>query len=113
MTEEHHTAAQRLKQAKRIVVKVGSNVLTARSSLNLHTIDMISRQICVLLDKGVEVLLVSSGAMAAGLRKMGMDRRPDEVPKRQAIAALGQSGLMNAYDVAKKRWLRSCSPARI
>jgi glutamate 5-kinase len=100
MTEEHHTAVQRLKQAKRIVVKVGSNVLTARSSLNLHTIDMISRQICVLLDKGVEVLLVSSGAMAAGLRKMGMDRRPDEVPKRQAIAALGQSGLMNAYEEA-------------
>lgn len=100
MTEEQQTAVQRLKQAKRIVVKVGSNVLTARSSLNLKTIDMISRQICVLLDKGVEVLLVSSGAMAAGLRKMGMDHRPDEVPKRQAIAALGQSGLMNAYEEA-------------
>lgn len=91
---------QRLKQAQRVVIKVGSNVLTARSSLNLYTIDSISRQICVLLDKGLEVLLVSSGAMAAGLRKMGMDRRPDEIPKRQAIAALGQSGLINAYEEA-------------
>ena len=92
--------AERLKQAQRVVIKVGSNVLTARSSLNLNTIDSISRQICILLDKGLEVLLVSSGAMAAGLRKMGMAHRPDEIPKRQAIAALGQSGLMNAYEEA-------------
>jgi glutamate 5-kinase len=92
--------AQRLKQAHRIVIKVGSNVLTARSSLNLFTIESISRQICILLDRGLEVLLVSSGAMAAGLRKMGLERRPDEIPKRQAIAALGQSGLMNAYEEA-------------
>jgi glutamate 5-kinase len=91
---------QRLKQAQRVVIKVGSNVLTARSSLNLYTIDSISRQICVLLDKGLEVLLVSSGAMAAGLRKMEMSQRPDEIPKRQAIAALGQSGLINAYEEA-------------
>lgn len=91
---------QRLKQAQRIVIKVGSNVLTARSSLNLYTIDSISQQICVLLDKGLEILLVSSGAMAVGLRKMGMERRPDEIPKRQAIAAVGQSGLMNAYEAA-------------
>lgn len=91
---------QRLKQAQRVVIKVGSNVLTARSSLNLDTIDSISRQICVLIDKGLEVILVSSGAMAAGLRKMGLDRRPDEIPKRQAVAALGQSGLINAYEEA-------------
>lgn len=91
---------QRLKQARRVVIKVGSNVLTAHSSLNLDVIDSISRQICILIDKGLEVLLVSSGAMAAGLRKMGFDRRPDEIPKRQAIAALGQSGLINAYEEA-------------
>jgi glutamate 5-kinase len=48
----------------------------------------------------VEVLLVSSGAMAAGLRKMGLQQRPDQIPQRQAIAALGQSGLINAYEEA-------------
>ncbi len=90
----------RLENAKRIVVKVGSNVLTAQNSLNTSALESISRQICVLIDKGVEVLLVSSGAMAAGLRKMGLDKRPDEVPQRQAIAALGQSGLINAYEEA-------------
>ncbi|MCP4011343.1 MAG: glutamate 5-kinase [Proteobacteria bacterium] len=92
--------SMRLRNAKRVVVKVGSNVLTAHSDLNTNAIASISRQICVLIDKGLEVLLVSSGAMAAGLRKMGLERRPDEIPQRQAIAAVGQSGLMNAYEEA-------------
>jgi glutamate 5-kinase len=90
----------RLKSAKRIVVKVGSNVLTAHNSLNIGAIESISRQICTLIDKGVEVLLVSSGAMAAGLRKMRLQRRPDQIPQRQAIAAIGQSDLINAYEEA-------------
>ena len=90
----------RLQQAKRIVVKVGSNVLTARNDLNTNVIESISRQICILIDKGVEVLLVSSGAMAAGLRRMRLSARPDEIPQRQAISAIGQSGLMYAYEEA-------------
>ncbi|MCK5097167.1 MAG: glutamate 5-kinase, partial [Desulfobacteraceae bacterium] len=89
---------QRLNNTKRIVVKLGSNVITAQNGLNLKVIEAISRQISVLMDKGIEVILVSSGAMAAGLRKMKMDRRPDEIPKRQAIAAIGQSEVMNTYE---------------
>ncbi len=89
---------QRLTDAKRIVVKLGSNVITAKNSLNMEVIESISNQISALIDKGIEVILVSSGAMAAGLRKMKMDSRPDEIPKRQAISAIGQSGLMNAYE---------------
>lgn len=75
-------------------------MLTARNSLNTRAIESISRQICTLIDKGVEVLLVSSGAMAVGLRKMGLQRRPDQIPQRQAISALGQSGMINAYEKA-------------
>jgi glutamate 5-kinase len=89
---------QRLKNARRIVVKLGSNVITAQNGLNLKVIEAISHQISVLMDKGIEVILVSSGAMAAGLRKMKMDSRPDEIPKRQAIAAIGQSEVMNTYE---------------
>jgi glutamate 5-kinase len=89
---------QRLIAARRIVVKLGSNVITARNGLNLDVIEAISNQISTLMDKGIEVILVSSGAMAAGMRKMGMDRRPDEIPKRQAISAIGQSGVMHAYE---------------
>lgn len=91
---------QRLKKARRVVVKVGSNVLTAPDGLHIQVLEAISRQISTLIDNGLEVLLVSSGAMAVGIRKMGFDTRPDEIPKRQAIAAMGQSGLMNAYETA-------------
>ena len=91
---------QRLKTAKRVVVKVGSNVLTAPDGLHIDVLEGISRQISALIDQGLEILLVSSGAMAVGIRKMGLDQRPDEIPKRQAIAAMGQSGLMNAYETA-------------
>ena len=89
---------QRLRNAKRVVVKLGSNVITAVNSLDLKVIESISRQINTLMEQGIEVILVSSGAMAAGLRKLGFDKRPDEIPKRQAISAIGQSGLMNAYE---------------
>jgi glutamate 5-kinase len=95
---------QRLKNAKRIVVKVGSNVLTAASGLNMEAVASISAQISALIDQGLEVLFVSSGAMASGLRKLGLSKRPDEIPKRQAIAAVGQSGLMNAYEAAFGRY---------
>ena len=94
---------QRLKSAKRVVVKVGSNVLTAASGLNLDAVASLSAQISDLIDRGLEVLFVSSGAMASGLRKMGLAHRPEEIPKRQAIAAVGQSGLMNAYETAFAR----------
>ena len=90
----------RLKSARRVVVKVGSNTLTAADGLNIDVLESLSHQISTLIDNGREVVLVSSGAMAVGIRKMGFDRRPDEVPKRQAIAAMGQSGLMYAWETA-------------
>jgi glutamate 5-kinase len=93
-----------LKSAKRVVVKVGSNVLTEDNGLNLTTIRSISRQICHLIEKGIEVILVSSGAMAAGIKKVGLEKRPDEIPKRQAVAAIGQAGLMLEYEKAFARY---------
>jgi glutamate 5-kinase len=84
--------------AKRAVVKVGSNVLTEDNGLNLKAMRSIARQICKLIDNGLEVILVSSGAMASGVRKMGLAKRPDELPKRQAVAAIGQAGLMMEYE---------------
>lgn len=86
--------------AKRIVVKVGSNILTKDSGLNLKAVSLISEQICSLIDGGLEVILVTSGAMALGIKKMGLFKRPDEIPKRQAIAAVGQAGLIMEYEKA-------------
>lgn len=90
--------------AKRVVVKVGSNVLTQDHGLNLKAIRSISRQICRLIDGGLEVVLVSSGAMATGVKKIGLDKRPDEIPKRQAVAAVGQTGLIMEYEKAFARY---------
>jgi glutamate 5-kinase len=101
MNEER---ASILYNARRVVVKVGSNVLTEDHGLNLKAIRSISRQICRLIDGGIEIILVSSGAMASGIRKVGLDKRPDEIPKRQAIAAVGQAGLIMEYEKAFARY---------
>ncbi len=85
-------------RAKRVVVKIGSNVLTQNNGLNLKAIQSITRQICRLIDDGREVILVSSGAMASGVKKVGLPKRPDELPKRQAVAAVGQAGLIMEYE---------------
>jgi glutamate 5-kinase len=90
--------------SKRIVVKVGSNLLTEDNGLNISAIRTISRQICRLIQKGIEVILVSSGAMASGIRKVGLTKRPDEIPRRQAVAAIGQAGLIMEYEKAFARY---------
>ncbi len=88
------------KRAKRVVIKVGSSVLTAKTGLNIQAIQSISRQICALMDSGREVVLVSSGAIASGMKKIGLAKKPKEIPKRQAVAAVGQAGLMLEYEIA-------------
>jgi glutamate 5-kinase len=85
---------------KRAVIKIGSGVLTKNDGLNLKAINSISRQICQLIDTGVEIILVTSGAMASGVKKIGLPSRPDDIPKRQAVAAVGQAGLMMEYEKA-------------
>ena len=82
-----HKPKKSAKPLSRVVVKVGSNVLTARAGLNIDAIASISGQICRLLDQGIEIILVSSGAMASGMKKMGLAKRPEAIPRRQAIAS--------------------------
>lgn len=88
---------------KRAVIKVGSGVLTKDDGLNLRAVKSISRQICRLIDRGLEIILVSSGAMASGVRKVGLSKRPNEIPKQQAVAAVGQAGLIMEYEKAFAR----------
>ncbi|RLA87666.1 MAG: glutamate 5-kinase, partial [Deltaproteobacteria bacterium] len=81
-----------LKDIKRIIIKVGSRVLASPSSgLNLEAFASITRQISSLIEKEKEVILVTSGAIAAGMRKMGLKIRPRTIPEQQAAAAAGQS----------------------
>ncbi|MBI9076382.1 MAG: glutamate 5-kinase [Desulfatibacillum sp.] len=85
---------------KRVVVKVGSGILTQETGLNLDTVRNLSRQLAALHNSGREVILVSSGAVAAGVSKMGLAKRPTEIPEKQAAAAVGQASLINEYEIA-------------
>jgi len=101
-----NTAARKqlLGRVKRVVVKIGSGVLTRRSGLNLNVIDDLAADICALKRKRIEVVVVSSGAVAGGLRKLGLSKRPDSVSQMQALAAMGQSRLIMAYEEAFARY---------
>ncbi|MBL7175085.1 MAG: glutamate 5-kinase [Desulfobacteraceae bacterium] len=89
-----------LKPVKRVVVKAGSGILTTKAGLNRRVINGLTIDICALRKKGIEVILVSSGAIASGLKKVGLTRRPESISQQQAVAAIGQSSLMMAYDKA-------------
>lgn len=90
---------QELVQAKRLVVKIGSALLTddgkglARASI-ANWVD----QIAALHASGIEIVLVSSGSVAEGMVRLGLNERPDQLHMLQAAAAVGQAGLVEAYE---------------
>ena len=92
-----------LQKARRIVIKIGSGVLTKTDDLDRAALNTISDQICRLIDQDREILLVSSGAMAVGVKKLNLKTRPEELPSRQAAAAVGQAGLIMEYEKAFRK----------
>jgi len=94
-----------IEKSKRVVVKVGSAVLTNGSCMNLEVIDNIAKELSFLQDMGKEVILVSSGAVAAGRKKILFeDSREITLEEKQALAAIGQSHLMHIYDSAFEKY---------
>ncbi|ADU97275.1 glutamate 5-kinase [Thermovibrio ammonificans] len=93
-----------LKRAKRIVVKVGSQLLSGAEGLNLEFIDELSRQVAKLREAGREVILVSSGAVLAGIKALGLNRKPFSLAEKQALSAVGQPYLMAEYRRAFNRF---------
>jgi glutamate 5-kinase len=91
---------QMMARVRRVVVKVGSGVLTRLNGINLNVIDDLSTEMSALRQKGIELILVSSGAIAGGLRRAGLNKRPASVSEQQALAAMGQSRLIQAYEDA-------------
>ena len=86
-----------VRRARRIVVKVGSGVLTQNGNPHRTVFGQIARQICALWDEGREVALVSSGAIAMGSLALGKLLPGQSIPEKQAAAAVGQIGLSNLY----------------
>lgn len=92
-------------QAKRVVVKIGSALLTNDGKgLDVPSIAGWVEQMAELRNSGVEVILVSSGAVAAGMRKLGWDSRPTETHQLQAAAAVGQMVLVQTYETEFERY---------
>ena len=90
---------QRLLNSRRLVVKVGSALVTNNGAgLALEAIDEWARQIAILLGEGRQVVIVSSGAIAAGMQRLGWAARPHAMHELQAAAAVGQMGLAQAYE---------------
>ncbi|OYW40076.1 MAG: glutamate 5-kinase [Hydrogenophilales bacterium 12-61-10] len=88
-----------VKQARRIVVKVGSSLVTADGrGLDHAALARWAEQIAALAAQGKEVVLVSSGAIAEGIARLGWSKRPKAVNELQAAAAVGQMGLVQAYE---------------
>ena len=84
---------------KRLVVKIGSNILaSAELGLNTRRLRAVAKDISNVLDQGHQVVIVSSGAVAAGLKKLGLKKKPEDIKLKQAAAAIGQSSLMWAYE---------------
>lgn len=88
-----------LQQSKRIVVKIGTSTLTYETGrLNLQRIEQLVRQIADLINRGKEVILVSSGAVGAGLPVLGLTEKPKDISTKQAAAAVGQGILLHMYE---------------
>ena len=93
------TQRENLAQAQRIVVKVGTSTLTyPNGSLNITRIENLVREISDLRNQGREVLLVSSGAIGTGANRMGLQEKPNTLPEKQALAAIGQGTLLHLYE---------------
>ena len=87
------------KTIRRLVVKVGTSTLTyATGNINFRRLGRLVETLSDVANSGIQVVLVSSGAIAVGVGKLGLPARPADIPGRQAAAAVGQSELMFLYD---------------
>lgn len=90
---------QRIKEAKRVVVKIGTSTLTYENGkINIRKFEQIARVLSDINNSGREVVLVSSGAGGAGMGKLGYKEKPKDLRGKQAFAAVGQCELMYMYD---------------
>jgi glutamate 5-kinase len=89
---------ERIKQAERIVIKVGTSTLTYDNGrINLTNMDHLCRSVSNLMNKGKQVILVSSGAIGVGVGRLRLPEKPASIRHKQAVAAVGQCELMKTY----------------
>ncbi|MEG6585743.1 glutamate 5-kinase [Dendrosporobacter sp. 1207_IL3150] len=90
---------ENMASAKRFVVKVGTSTLTHHTGkLNFYRIEKLIRELSDLANQGKEIILVTSGAVGAGVDRLGLKEKPKTIPEKQAAAAVGQGILMHTYE---------------
>ncbi len=102
------------KASKRIVVKIGTNLLTGRRAFDGHILEGLVQEIVSLKqDQGMDVLIVTSGAVGCGMDALGLVKRPTALPEKQAVAAVGQARLMHYYETLFRVYGKGMTTAQI
>lgn len=89
-----------LRRVRRVVVKIGSQILSSSTGIEEARLEGLVSELAALHDQGKEIVVVSSGAVAAGMARLGRRERPQSIPEKQALAAVGQIRLMALYERA-------------
>lgn len=98
MVAAQQALRDKIKQAKRVVIKIGTSTLTYDNGrINLTNMDQLCRSVANLMNRGKQVVLVSSGAIGVGVGKLRLPEKPSSIRRKQAVAAVGQCELMNMY----------------
>lgn len=96
---EQNSRRERINRKRRIVIKVGTSSVTySDGKMNFRFIEQLARQISDLMNRGIQVILVTSGAIGVGIPIIGFKEKPSFLPYKQAAAAVGQGFLMNVYE---------------
>ncbi len=94
-----------IRDARRIIVKIGTGVLTNRQGkLDPKSFSLVAGQIATLWQRGRKIVVVSSGAIVTGRKKLAKDKESLTLPEKQALAALGQPALMRSYELAFRKY---------
>jgi glutamate 5-kinase len=96
-----------LRRARRVVVKIGSQILSSSDGIEESRLKSLVTELAALHATGKEIVLVSSGAVAAGMSRLGRKDRPKTIPEKQALAAVGQIKLMALYEKYFSRFEKS------
>lgn len=97
------------KKYKKIIVKVGSSIIAPKGKLDSKLVSQLVKDILTVEKKGYKVVMVSSGAIACGLNKLGFKKRPQDTHSLMAISSLGQSILMDVYSDKFKKHKKKCA----
>ncbi|HEY7321276.1 MAG TPA: glutamate 5-kinase [Candidatus Binatia bacterium] len=87
-----------LRRTRRVVIKIGSQILSSQSGIEEGRLKELVRDLAALHDQRKDLIVVSSGAVAAGMTRLGVKERPKTIPQKQALAAVGQIKLMALYE---------------